>query len=265
MYAAMTRLIEGLEGHQMTPEILGWACPVPFFGEISGSPVATIGINPSNREFVDSGGTELAEPDRRLPTLASMRIATWSQASGRDVREITRSCERYFDNNPYRLWFDVLERMLNAGGASYYRGTRACHIDLVPFATWDKWGVLSSHLRRALLEQGRLTMAQLVHDSPIQIIVLNGRSVVEEFKGFAEVSLTAVLVEEWTLPRAAGGGVAGIMYEGVISSIADVELDREIVIIGYNHNLQSSFGVTTEVMRRIGERVGEAIVDATID
>lgn len=263
VYGAMAGLVDDLESQAVTAGVVAWGCPVPFFGEIAQSPVATVGINPSNKEFVDAGGHELTGTERRLPTLQSMGLSRWSEASGNDVRHIVRSCERYFDGNPYRVWFDVLERMLNVGGTSFYGGTRACHLDLVAYATSSKWGTLPSNLRRNLVERGRATLAELIRDSAIQVLVLNGRSVVREFVGFAQAELEARPVPEWTLPRAKGAGVIGIAYEGTVRTVGGVDLDRDVLVIGYNHNLQSSFGVTTQVMGRIGEHVGATIAQAT--
>lgn len=263
VYGAMARLVDELESQAATVDMVTWACPVPFFGEITRSPVATVGINPSNKEFVDSGGDELTGAQRRLPTLLSMGLSRWSETSGDDVRHIVRSCERYFDGNPYRTWFDVLERMLKVGGTSFYGGIRACHIDLVAYATSSKWGSLPGPLRRDLIDQGRTTLAELIRDSAIQVLVLNGRSVVSEFVSFAQAELEARPVPEWTLPRSRGAGVAGVAYEGTIRTVGGVDLDREVLVIGYNHNLQSSFGVTSQVMQRIGQHVGETIAQAT--
>jgi hypothetical protein len=242
--------------------VLEWACPVPFFGQIRTSAVATVGINPSNREFVDSAGRVLEGSSQRLPTLGSLRISRWSEATGAHVREVIDSCEQYFGKNPYRLWFDVLDRMLRAGGYSFYGGEHACHLDLVAFATRTKWGVLERDVQRQLIEHGRRAMAEMIRDSSIQILVLNGRSVVREFESFASTELTAAEVPDWTLPRSSGKGIAGVAYRGAISSVGIIDLDRQVQIFGYNHNLQSSFGVTTAVMRRIGEQVGDAVASA---
>jgi len=263
MYASMTRLIENLEDSGRPAELLGWGCPVPFFGELTQSMVATVGINPSNKEFVDGAGQELGVNCQRLPTLASMELEEWAHASAYHVRHIVRACESYFRGNPYTGWFGVLERMLNVGDASFYGDTRACHLDLVPFATGEKWGVLPSHVRRSLVSAGRATMGALIRDSPLRIVVLNGRSVVREFEGFAGAELRETPVEEWTLPRRQGRGVIGVRYEGTITRIGSIDLDREVVVVGYNHNLQSSFGVTSRITTLIGEQVGKAVGEAT--
>lgn len=262
MYSAMARLVEALDSGRHEPGVVTWACPVPFFGRIDEARVATVGINPSNREFVRSDGAELDGPQRRLPTLASLALDDWSQATGGDVRAVTQACLRYFEGNPYRLWFDVLERVLNRGGYSYYGGTRAAHIDLVAYATASKWGTLGPAVRKTLISQGRRTLATVIRDSPIDLLVLNGRSVVNEFIASAQVELRAAAVPGWTLPRSTGPGVAGVRYSGTLRSVAGIDLERPVEVIGFNHNLQSSFGVTTTVMRRIGHDVGEAVAEA---
>lgn len=239
-----------------------WACPVPFFGHITEATVATVGINPSNREFVGADGAELLGEHRRLPTLGSLALENWSQASGGDIRALTHACLAYFERNPYRLWFDVLDRLLSLGGFSYYDKRPAAHLDLVAYATGTKWGSLPPALRNRLIARGRRTLAEVIRDSPVEVLVLNGRSVVNEFVASAQVALLATPVPAWTLPRASGSGVGGIRYSGTLTSMAGVEFDRAVSVIGFNHNLQSSFGVTKTVVRRIAQEVGEAVGQA---
>ena len=77
MYGAMTTLLEMLEANQAAGlEVIGWGCPVPFFGHLESAQLATVGINPSNREFVGIDGNELAGQDRRLPTLDSLGLSS---------------------------------------------------------------------------------------------------------------------------------------------------------------------------------------------
>ena len=261
MYSTMARLVDELDSAE-EPEVVRWASPVPFFGRISDSTVATVGINPSNREFVGANGIELDEENRRLPTLASLDLDNWSRADGGDIRTLTTACLAYFERNPYRLWFDVLERMLKLGGFSYYGGARAAHLDLVAYATGTKWGALAPALRKRLITRGRETLAEVIRDSPVEVLVLNGRSVVNEFVVSAQVALTATPVPGWTLPRASGRGVGGIRYSGTLTSLAGIEFDRTVRVIGFNHNLQSSFGVTRSVVQQIAREVGETVGQA---
>jgi hypothetical protein len=258
LYSAIARLIDELDSAP-EPELVQWACPVPFFGRITEATVATVGINPSNREFVGADGAELDGQRRRLPTLNSLSLKDWSRADGGDIRAITQACLAYFEGNPYRPWFDVLERLLNPSGISYYSGRRAAHLDLVAYATGTKWGFLPPGLRSRLVARGRRTLAEVIRDSPVEVLVLNGRSVVNEFVASAQVKLAATPVPGWTLPRASGRGVGGVRYTATLASLGGVEFDRLVEIVGFNHNLQSSFGVTKSVVGRIAMEVGEVV------
>src|ERR1700722_6144743 len=102
MYGAMTALLQMLDTHQCAGlEVIGWGCPVPFFGHLESARLATVGINPSNREFVGPDGSELAGDDRRLPTLGSLGLSSWSQADFVSLRSILQGCRDYFERNPY--------------------------------------------------------------------------------------------------------------------------------------------------------------------
>lgn len=260
MYASIVRLLEDLQSLEEIDDVISWAAPVPFFGRIGDSRVATVGINPSSREFIDPDGNSLVDHHLRIETLQSLAIPDWTHASGRDIRRVANSFEAYFENNPYRTWFDVLDRLLRPSGASYYSNSSlqcACHIDLVPFATRAKWGLLTKPQRRLLLSKGRPAMIELIRDSPLEVLVLNGRSVVNEFQHFSGVTLSRTPVESWSLPRRNGKPVPGFFYHGIMTSIDSVYLEREVTVIGYNHNLQSSFGVTSRVTQAIGEHVAD--------
>lgn len=264
MISAVARLVDELDLATSDTDIVPWAGPVPFFGRLGEAEVATVGINPSNREFVTSDGVELEESQRRLVTLRSLGLADWGEASGADVRTVAQGCAAYFDRNPYRQWFDVLERLLNESGYSYYREPRAAHIDLVAFATATKWGELPVATRQLLVAQGRRTLGELIRDSRVKVLILNGRSVVDAFMQSAEVPLVATNMPGWALPRAQSAGVAGVRYSGTIRSLGSVPFDRMVTILGFNHNLQSSFGVTRAVVDRIAQEVGEAVEQARL-
>src|SRR6266699_3693586 len=61
--------------------IIPWGAPVPCFGDLTRATVATLGLNPSNREFVDDAGRELDGPHRRLHTLKSLGLSRWSDVT----------------------------------------------------------------------------------------------------------------------------------------------------------------------------------------
>lgn len=244
--------------------VLRWACPVPFFGRITEARVATVGINPSDREFVDASGVELRGRDRRLPTLNSLSLENWSRATDKDVRAMTRACLEYFERRPYRGWFDVLDRMLTPAGFSYYRRRPAAHLDLVAYATSTKWGALTPVATERLIARGRRTLAEVIRESPVEVLVLNGRSVVTAFEHLSRAELSCTLEPSWTLPRKSRANVLGRKYSGVVTCLDGIDLKRRIWIIGFNHYLQRS-GVPNSVISRIAQAVGEALSQAKGD
>ncbi|MBK7538333.1 MAG: hypothetical protein IPI49_23810 [Myxococcales bacterium] len=244
--------------HLQGSDVIPWSCPVPSFGDLSRSQVATLGLNPSNREFVDEGGRELDGAARRFHTLRSLGLSRWADAGSEQFKLIEDSCRQYFSANPYDGWFRRLDRIIN-GRASYYGGRPlACHLDLIPYATATKWALLTHRGREKLLHGAGDTLGHLLESSPVRVLVLNGRSVVEHFKEMSGSQLRSRPMKDWRLPRQEGDGVAGFSYRATIRSFAGINLGRDLLVLGYNHNIQSSFGVTSSVIDSIRDWVTKA-------
>lgn len=241
---------------------LEWTSPILFFGRLATARVATVGLNPSNREFLAKNGARLVESDRRLPTLESLALARWDDAHAIHMSELIAACETYFERRPYDLWFRVLDGVLKDAGFTFYgAAANACHLDLVPFATAAKWGSLDGTDRSSLLDAGGDALGHLVRASSIETLILNGRSVAEGFSRLADQPLASSAMRSWNLPRRSGEGVAGIAFEGSVERIGGVELGREVSVLGYNHNLQSSYGVTSLVLTSIREWLADRLQD----
>lgn len=260
MYSILTTLIDRLDSLSASKaNVIKWASPVPSFSDLSKSQVASVGINPSNREFVDQSGTELEGPARRFHTLRSLRISSWSEADARHLDLIIQSCYEYFKHNPYDRWFKRLDYVIAGANVSYYSKTeKACHLDLIPYATDCKWTELTSGQRSWLYSAAQGTLGSLLRDSPIRILILNGKSVVRQFEIIAGVNLAKTEMLSWSLPRRVIDNVKGIAYTGVVTSINGIELGRSVLVLGFNHNLQSSFGVTNEITESIRQWIAEA-------
>ena len=166
----------------------------------------------------------------------------------------------YFSRCPYDKWFKRLDRLILSSGHSYYsRFYPACHLDLVPFATWYKWGALSASKKQLLWESSKLTFGRLIRDSPVKIIILNGQSVIRQFQMLVPERLDKLEMPAWGLKRSRGANVQGYAYCAKVGLIGDIDLRKEVAVLGYNHNIQSSFGVTTEVMSNISHWLSRAI------
>lgn len=260
MHATLTSLLDRLDNKiLLKAKVIPWSSPIPSFGDLSCSTVATLGLNPSNREFVDIHGNELDGDSRRFHTLKSLGIRNWRNANVEHHKMILDSCSQYFYQNPYDGWFKGLDKIISGTKASYYDKTiKACHLDLIPYATACKWTELSSQERTLLLTLAGDTLGLLIKDSPIRLLILNGKTVIENLQVVAGVNFKQVNITDWTLPRKSGIGVKGFAYRGTINEVAGIHLGRKVHVLGFNHNIQSSFGVTTQVKKSIRNWVAKS-------
>jgi hypothetical protein len=261
MHTTLTTLIDRLDSPEISgTQVIRWGCPVPSFGDLANSRVATLGLNPSNREFVDEGGKELEGQLRRFHTLNSLGLRSWEEVDARHLTMILESCRSYFLGNPYDTWFKRLDQVVSAANASFYDASHAaCHLDLIPYATSRKWTELTPRQRSSLLRVTADTLGLLLRDSPVRILLLNGQSVVSKFQEIAGVALEREEMPGWTLPREQKPEVAGFSYRGTVTAISGITLGHEVLVLGYNHNLQSSFGVTKSVIQAIREWISKTV------
>lgn len=225
--------------------VVAGSTPVVSFGDAHLARIATLGLNPSRVEFLDRNGNELVDPSRRLATHTSLGTSDLVNAPASVVGQVWNDCNAYFadDRNPYRKWFDQLELILKACGASYYNGS-ACHLDLVQWATDPTWGkLLTSTLRNRLLNADSPFLIEQLSNENIQVLLVNGMGVVRQL----QQTFTATFNE--LEPIVGFGHRDTRLFMGTV-------LDR-VRVIAWSTNLQSSFGVTTELRAEIAERVGK--------
>lgn len=260
MRKELALLLELMTSPELTKaNLIKWGCPIPSFGNLLSAKLATIGLNPSNREFVDEVGKELDGVYRRFHTLSSLGLATWHEAEDTHYDLILDYCFNYFYRNPYDSWFKKLDHIISGTSFSYYFPSGfACHLDLIPYATANKWTELSPSNRNLLLELSSDFLGQLLNNSEITTIVLNGQTVVDNLQKVSGAELKKVCRKEWTLPRKTSTGVIGYSYEGEINRIGNVQLKRKLKVLGYNHNIQSSFGVTKNVQDSIRHWIADS-------
>jgi hypothetical protein len=256
-------LIQKLSGLDATSDVIGWSSPVPYFGDYSQARLATVGINPSNREFVCSRGYELENNERRFHTLRSLGISDWSKAKKSHALKIEETCRNYFFTNPYDAWFRRIDKVISGTSYSYYNG-KACHIDLVPFATARKWSSLSSVERDDLMLRCAEEMKNIVAESELRTLVLNGSSVIDRFSELYEIDWTVMSEPAWNLQRKSGRPVAGKSYKASLE-IGTSLRKRKIMILGFNHNIQSSFGVTSEAIMAIRKWITSSISEHDLE
>lgn len=214
--------------------------PVVAFGDVSQARVATLGINPSRVEFLDQQRKERIASDRRLATHRSLGVSDLVKAPAAAIHQVLGDCNGYFQRNPYRRWFDQLEPVLKACGASYYDGT-ACHLDLVQWATDLAWSNLPTEVQRRLLRNDAPFLLEQLTNENIEILLLNGRTVVSATS--KEMNTT---FNEFGLAHQDTRLFAGMVRD-------------RIQVVGWSQNLQSSRGVTRKLKKALAEKVGELV------
>lgn len=101
--------------------VVARSTPVVAFGDPVAATVATLGINPSGREFLDGAGRLLGGSQRRLATLDSLGANSYDDLHRGHGEIVVEECASYFERQPYRRWFNPLDRILrDAIGVSYY-------------------------------------------------------------------------------------------------------------------------------------------------
>jgi len=238
--------------------IISWSTPIPYFGNFNNSKIATLGINPSNREFTDNNNHILK--NNRLHSLYSLKINDWSELNQDHLSKILDSCNNYFENNPYSNWFNKLEFLLADTPYSYYFPlSNVCHLDLIPIATEKKWSGLSIDIQKCLLNKCADILGNIVKESKLEYLILNGTTVISNFEKISNVSLNKKLENNWKLKRSNGKDVLGYSFKGKVSKIGNIELNKEVKIIGFNHNIQSSYGISKTVMLDIKDWINSQI------
>lgn len=227
-------------------EVVPGSTPVVAFGDPFEARVATLGINPSGREFVEKDQL-LDGRARRLATIRSLGAESLLTLTDTQVDEVIADCARYFDEdrNPYGRWFNPLDRLLRASvGVSYYDRT-ACHLDLVQWATDPTWGRLADRTREQLLADGLPHLRNLLRYGRTRLVLLNGRQVLTQVGAVGLVRLR----ESGTMP-----------LRNQTCSLYIGEGDG-VHYLGWSTNLQSSFGVSNEFKDRLARWVADEAPD----
>ena len=143
--------------------------PIHWFGdrkayEKSALRVVTVGLNPSDREF---------RKNDSQPFTAGLRFPLYQKEN---PNTLASALNAYFEENPYRSWFNMFESILNGMGASYYSdkgiSNRAIHTDICsPWATDPTWGKLLEEERTALCKEGNVLWEKLMVELKPNILI----------------------------------------------------------------------------------------------
>lgn len=168
------------------PFVIPNSIPILWFGDLeayskSDLKIVTVGLNPSNVEFLPSAhSTSNYSVDYRFPLAKS--LVNKSRLTGGDIQIYKDSINAYFTNTDkngvrtwYKPWFGNYEAALNGLNASYITShgnqRTAVHVDLwSPIATL-KWGQLKSNQKSALQACASFSFKDLIISLKPHVII----------------------------------------------------------------------------------------------
>ena len=239
-------------GHPKIPEanISDLTTPVVYFGQYISAKAATVGINPSDREFFEKDQTLFKHDSKRLTDAEKLGKSFCAGLSDHEIQKIISGCDNYYKSmNAYMTWFNPLQQVAQYSIKSSYVDGSLCHIDLLPWATSTKWGKLQKTTKEELLEAGRPFFEGLVKNSGFQYLFLNGRSVIDAFcktiEPLNEIDRVSFLSVE--------GNKTNRSY-GLWKSNWNGK-----TVVGWSVNLQSSHGVSKPMILDLGQRLKKVL------
>lgn len=229
-------------------DVIPYSTPVISFGNPALARVATLGINPSNLEFqCPKTKLELPEHKRRLQTLTSLGVRALDRADNEIIRLILKDCNNYFQKNPYRWFCQLEEYILRQIDVSYWNGS-ACHLDLVQWATKEKWGNLTKTIQAELLRRNiNFLKEQLCHNLNLEVLLLNGAEVLNNFQNNFVNSLEKM--EKINLE------IDNPTPTEQTASVSKGTYLKRVKVIGWNKNIQSTRGMTARLRTVFGDEV----------
>lgn len=215
---------------------IGFA-PVLYFGDLKNAEVATISINPSDKEFLDGKGRILSGSNKRLESLHSLKRTNWNGLTQKKFDTMLDSYDNYFNNNPYS-WFNALENILNYNGYSYFKNKNlklAAHLDICCMPTKEKWGEITKENQTKLKEFGLPILAKLLkEESPnLKTIVINGKTVYNSISKYItnpETNTSSFIQNNKTK----------VQYKGEMSNLCNIELGKVLKVVGWSTFISSN-------------------------
>lgn len=231
-----------------SPHSVSGSLPVLFFGDIFSARIATLGINPSQQEYLDPSGRELTGNARRFQTLTSLQASTRAALTDEQCEKAVSTMRDYFKNGEQVYhWFRSLERVIHGMSYSYTSPTRnVVHLDLIQEATAPTWSALE---KQAPLEASALLAADFpflrwqLETFPLRAVVCNGKTPLRHMCG--------LLDQPANVDSIARGRVGGVTWYATHGHIAD----RALAIMGWNIPLARPAGLTTRAKVELGRQL----------
>jgi hypothetical protein len=146
---------------------------IPFFGRLDKAKSCTISINPSDNEFHNKRKNKFVSFNNRFVNRNTLNIDDNQKLSKEESELVYKSCLEYFQNKPYKKWFNKYETFLKEFELSYYKGD-VVHLDIVQWATSPTWDGLNRALQNKLINNDKGFLVKILNEKKFKFIFLNG-------------------------------------------------------------------------------------------
>jgi len=212
---------------------------VLFFGDIRSASVASIGLNPSDQEYLDRNGLELDGGDRRFESLDSLGAKERPHLTDAQCATALDTMRQYYEpGKPVYRWFRPLEQFMIGFGGSYANGD-VIHLDLVQEATSPTW----SSLKKEFPEEAEGLLTSDLPFLKYQLSSLNPEAVICNGK-----TVTLKLGTLFRIDRRDEGKVERLKWFAGIIHLPE----RPTPVVGWNYPLQKATGLTYKGLRKLG-------------
>jgi hypothetical protein len=227
-----------------SPSTVPGTLPVLFFGDLFGAEVASVGLNPSDQEYLTKTGQMLAGREQRFATLDSLGASDRATLLDAQCDEAVEWMRAYYDEGKpvYGSWFNALSRVVVGFGAGF-RERSAVHLDLVQESTSPVWGELPAGEREALLVQDLPFLEWEIRAFPLRAVICTGKTVSVHLRrlfGVQVVEEGAMARIKWWVGRADVGG-------------------REVGFAGWNYPLARPTGLGAAGESELGALLAEKL------
>lgn len=154
-----------------TVKIVQGSVPIVFFGNIEKAEIATLSLNPSNVEFEHKGAKRCVDR-KELNVLDNQKLKT------EQAEIVYRSLLSYFQKNPYKNWFNPMNKLFQNKGYEYYND-KIVHLDISPWATADKWNSLSQIEQESIIDT--TIIKNVLEKRGIKKLFINGKTAFNVF------------------------------------------------------------------------------------
>jgi hypothetical protein len=163
--------------------------PIIYFGNYESAKACTVSLNPSNKEFTDNSDRLLDEKNaERLCSRKKLNRTDNDELSDDEANTVLEYCTDYFKLRPLKSWFSHIDYFINEYGSYSYYNDTCVHLDLVQWATYEKWNSVPKIIQQKHLNKDLPVLKYLLNKN-FEIMFLNGTTTVENVSNCLNITL----------------------------------------------------------------------------